>query len=530
MIVRIALAFAMVTAFGGVLPGAGHQNSAADSVSLVGVYPNPATERDVGEYVVLDSDIETSLAGYAITDGEDTVSLPNATIDGRVAITDDSRIASRLGNETTIVVPEGLALSNAGERVDLLRDGEILSSLEYDRAPTAEVWNGDVWEPLGATDVPVASASSVPATVFALPDDPSVPLERLEAAEHRIALAGYTLTSMRIADALVDAQERGVLVAVLVDDSPVGGTSSRQIEMLEKLTDAGIEVSVSGGPRGRYQFHHAKYAVVDDAVLVTSENWKPAGVGGNASRGWGVVLEDHRLAEHLAGVFAADADWVDGRSWSGHDTVGQPDDPATGSYPTRFQASSNVVDDARIIVAPDNAEAELLELIDGANDSILVQQVSVENNGPLLEAVIGAARRGVTVRILLGSAWYVEEENAALANDLTHLAAAEDLPLAVELVEPRSRFDHLHVKGLVVDERHVVVGSINWNPTALRENREVAVVLTDDEVGRYFARLFRADWRGAAWRVHWTTLGGLLVAVLAAIGVGGRFEFDPPAG
>lgn len=514
MLARIVLAVALVASNG--------------AVSLVGVYPNPATEGDAGEYVLLEAEGETSLGAYAITDGEDTISLPDTTVDGRVAITDDERVAAGLANETTIVVPEGLALSNSGETVTLLREGTPVSRLSYERAPTAELWNGDTWTPLGATNVPVATASNVSTTAFALPDSPAVPLQGIENADSRILLAGYTLTDESVVNALLAADRRGVTVRVVVDGSPVGGTSNAQIAALDHLREADIDVTAIGGPRARYNFHHAKYAVVDGSVLITSENWKPAGVGGHASRGWGVVLRDEGLAEHLQSVFVQDETGVGGQSWDAIDPEGQPSDPSDGDYPTRFEPHRTTADSASVIVAPDNAESELVGLLQNATDSIRVQQVSVDPDGPLLQESIAAARRGVHVRLLLGGAWYVEEGNRELAENLTTMADEEEIPLDVRVVEPRSRYDHLHVKGVVVDEERTVLGSLNWNRNALRENREVAVVVSDPSLAAYYTRLFEADWRGAAWRVHWLTLAGVVASLVIATVSAQRLRFEPP--
>ncbi|MGM0397939.1 MAG: phospholipase D-like domain-containing protein [Halobacteriota archaeon] len=516
MIWRLALALALVASSG--------------SVSLVEVYPNPATDGDTGEFVVLEIEQNASLDEYSLSDGEDTIDLPNRSVDGAVAVTDDPRVASRLTDHETVVVEDGLALSNGGETVTLLREGEPVSTLTYDRAPTAEVWDGESWTPIGSTDFPVVSSTNVSVTAFALPDTPTVPLERIEDADRRILLAGYTMSSPAVADALLAAHRRGVDVAVLVDESPVGGTSAAQVRTLDRLSTHGIEITASGGPRGRYRYHHAKYAVVDDTVLVTSENWKPAGVGGKASRGWGVVLEDRELADHLAAVFVEDTGWVDGRPWANLSPDGQSDAVADGRYPTRFAPVESRAASARVLVAPDNAESAMVDRIGDADESIRIQQVSIDEDGPLLDAAVDAARRGVSVRILLGGAWYVEDDNTALAENLTRLADAEDLPLTVRLVEPRSRYDHLHAKGMVVDEHHAVVGSLNWNPTALRENREVAVVVSDPAVGQYYTRLFRADWRGAAWRIHWSMLAGLAMTVIGAVGFARTFDFDPATG
>jgi len=159
------------------------------------------------------------------------------------------------------------------------------------------------WWPRDATCLPVSSAEIDEATAFVLPDGPEIPRETIRNADDRLLLAGYTVTSETIAADLVDAAERNVDISVLLEASPVGGTPAATEGVLETLAASGVDVRVIGGESGRYRYHHPKYAVADDRVLVTSENWKPSGVGAASSRGWGVRLEDETLAADLASVF-----------------------------------------------------------------------------------------------------------------------------------------------------------------------------------------------------------------------------------
>jgi phosphatidylserine/phosphatidylglycerophosphate/cardiolipin synthase-like enzyme len=277
---------------------------------------------------------------------------------------------------------------------------------------------------------------------------------------------------------------------------------------------------VSGGEYARYSFHHAKYAVIDDRALVTTENWKPAGTGGRASRGWGVLLHDRVVAAELAAVFEADTGWRDTIPWTRYrstvDAVAAA--PASDSYRSVFAPRRVSVDAAQVLLAPDNAEQELLALLRSADESIRIQQVSIGGlQQPLLAATLAAARRGVRVEIQLSTAWYVAEENRQLATRLRSIAATDGLALTVALVEPRSRFEKVHTKGVVVDDRHVVLGSLNWNNHSLRENREVVLVLSGEEIAAYYDRVLTADRRGGAWRLPVGVAVLLLVVGCAAV-------------
>ncbi len=199
-------------------------------------------------------------------------------------------------------------------------------------------------------------------------------------------------------------------VHVVVDDAPVGGISTHEATVLDRLAANDVTVEVIGGKRGRYDFHHAKYAIADDEAVVMTENWKPAGVGGHASRGWGVVVGGDAVTD-LREVFAADTSWNDTIPWTdfrkGSDV--QSDGARERQLSDAIPRETVPVDSVNVLTAPDNAESGVVSLLRSANDSISVQQMTAGGiDQPFVRATLAAARRGVEVRVLLSSAWYVQ--------------------------------------------------------------------------------------------------------------------------
>ncbi|QFU83479.1 phospholipase D-like domain-containing protein [Natronorubrum aibiense] len=505
---------------------------------IVELYPNPTTHGNVGEYLVLEVPPETPLENWTITDGHTTAALPNRTVSGRVAVSTDPNVTDGLTDHPVLGLEGTLRLAVDGDTLEMRNGTTVVDTVSYDRAPTAERWyrtdGGAVtadsqptdpadgsWHPRGATCLPVSSVDVDEATAFVLPDAPDVPRETLREADDRLLLAGYTFTSSEIAADLVAAADRGVDVAVLLEGGPVGGTPQATEPVLETLESGGVDVRVIGDEGARYRYHHPKYAVVDDTVLVTSENWKPSGIGGTSSRGWGVRLEDERLAADLAAVFRADHGGWDTVAGSSHlETTAFVDDESDGAD-TRIRSREHEpttvpVDTAELLVAPDNADRRLTTLLDAADDEILVKQASIDDDTAVLEATIDAARRGVDVKILLDSTWYNEAENDALTKALRQLAADESLPLEAKLVDETDRFKKIHAKGVVID-REVVVGSANWNDNAFENNREVLVAVHGTEIAAYYAAVFDDDWAGNHGR--WTLPLGIGVTVVAALAV-----------
>jgi phosphatidylserine/phosphatidylglycerophosphate/cardiolipin synthase-like enzyme len=504
---------------------------------IVAVYPDPVADGDRGEFVVLRLPERANRSAWTLTEGDATVSLGNGTGGGRVAVAADPTIAREHADATVLTVPR-LGLANAGERLTLRRNGTVVDELRYGDSEEGSLYVGGEWRPLGATDHPVTRHSVDEVRPFLLPDSPGVPATVLSGAERRLLLAGYTFESERATEHLVAAAERGVRVSVLLEAAPVGGRSRRAAALLDRLVAAGVDVRVLGGPRSRYAYHHPKYAVVDDRALVLTENWKPSGTGGRANRGWGVVVPDAGVAADLARVFERDAAAVDATSWeiyrAGRTFPAAGDPAANGTFPTGLPAETRSASAVELLVAPDNAEGRLRELLAGADDRILVQQMTVDGpDGPFVSTAVAAARRGVEVRILLSGAWYVREENRRLVEHLRRVADREDLPLAARVADPGDRYRQIHAKGVVIDGETAVVGSLNWNAESARDNREVLLVVNGSAAG-YYERAFEADWAGgdgagSGLPVRVLALAGV-VAVACAVLVARRVAFEKPGG
>ncbi|GCF14579.1 phospholipase [Haloarcula mannanilytica] len=488
------------------------------------MYPDPVAGGDDGEFVVLDVPDRTDIGQYAITDGDSTAGVPNTTARGQVVFSTAPNRTRKLTDRPVVGLDGHFALANGGERVRLQRANQTVDAVRYTDAVEGElgVVNGSVirWRPLGATDRPVVRAAGGEVRAFALPDAPAAPLRPIRNASDRVYLAGYTLSSARVADALIAAQRRGATVRVLLEGEPVGSRTATEARTLDRLTDAGVSVRVLTGSRARYRYHHAKYAVADEQAVVLTENWKPAGTGGNSSRGWGVITAQPRVVDGLNQTFRTDAGWQDSERWQEYRQGRQFEqgEPATGSYPSEYRTASVSVRRTDLLVTPDNAQGVLVETIDGADESIDVIQPTVGSwDSPLLRALRRAASRGVEVRLLLSDAWYVREENSQTAQRFQEWAERNDAPLTAAVANPDGRYEKIHAKGAVIDDERVVVGSLNWNEQAATENREVVLVLHGSDAADYFGAVFDADWEAGGF----DTPVGVLAALLGVLVVAG---------
>jgi len=164
---------------------------------------------------------------------------------------------------------------------------------------------------------------------------------------------------------------------------------------------------------------------------------------------------------------------------------------------------------ARLVVGPDaNLDPNgILDLLASANERLSIETFYIEDRwrnttNPFLEGAFDAARRGVTVRILLDGSWSSVEADSGTNDDvvarINRRAKEEHLPVEARLLEPRGSIQRLHNKGVVVDGRAVLVSSMNWALGSATENREIGVLLEDRGIAQRFEAAFDADWEGRA--------------------------------
>ena len=505
-----------------VAPGATAATGDETAPRIVELYPNPVTEGNRGEYLVV------RLPGpgnWSLSDGYHDASLP-ADVDGTVAFSMEPALArGHLDGRGVAVRPLGayFPLSASGDRIELRYEGEPVDVVEYGRVREGYRWRAawGEWRPSGYTPRAPERVAGASVTPFVLPDSPEAPVEPLVGATERLFVAGYTIESERVTERLVAATDRGVDVRVLVEGAPVGGFSKRGARVADRLVAAGVEVRVLDGTPSRFRFHHAKYAVADDRAVVMTENWKRSGTGGGSNRGWGVVADDPAVAADLAALFENDAGGPDARSWEAFRADAAFHGPAGRSrerrpYPTRFDPPTPVAADVELLTAPGNAGDRLVERIDAADERVLA--VVPRTGGPndrVVRALRRAADRGVDTHLLVSNAWYDRETNRGLSE-----ALAEE-PIAVAIAEPRGRYGKVHAKGLVIDDT-AVVGSLNWNEGAATENREVLLAVENAAVADFYARAYAADWRGGGVQLPVGLIGGLAAALVAAGAVARR--------
>jgi len=416
-----------------------------------------------------------------------------------------------------VINGDPLRLANAKDALMLYEKGILVQKVAWPedvkpREGQIHYLNKGVWDSrplmIGQSRFSPAVFHNVSITTFVSPDcSYEIFSYAVNQASDEVLLNVYEFSSPSMADALITAHAREVDIKVVVEGGPVGGIGPEGKEVIRKLTESGIPVSLMVSRKGEpapYRYDHAKYMVIDRrAILLTSENFKysgfpPPGMTGN--RGWGVYLEDSELAEYFSTVYLTDYCQKSMTVYNG--SPGNPESLPSGNYTVEFPPGYFSGATVRPVISPDTSN-QITELINSAERSIEIEQAYITNEtpyslNPYLSAAINASRRGVHVRVLLDSYWYnIEEEkdNDEMVALINRIGASEHLPLEARCADlPANQVDKIHNKGVIVDEQLVLVSSINWNSNSPNFNREAGVIIDHPGVAHYFLDVFEDDW------------------------------------
>ncbi len=296
---------------------------------------------------------------------------------------------------------------------------------------------------------------------------------------------------MRFHEALAAAARRGVEVSLLTDWIGARGTPG---SLWRQMRDEDIAVRVFNPPAlrswlGLIPRDHRKLLVVDDRIGITGG----IGIG---------------------------AEWAgsDGRRRSRwRDTAVRIEGPAAADMARAFQSMWKRAlqrerrDSARLLVRrasgadvnPEVHEGAVVGIIEGepwrlrVARALQMQAVSAEQTIWIasayfvpsfaeLEALAGAARDGVDVRVLVPS-----KSDHPWVRGLTRRVYRRLLRNGVRIYEWQGMM--MHAKTSVVDGRWVRVGSTDFNPLGIAINYELDAVIEDRELGAHAAEMFLAD-------------------------------------
>ena len=521
----------------------GHAEQPNESLKLKKIYYNTGPGC---EFLTLENTGSTAkFEDISISVDQKTVELPNFSLNEseQIVISEDQRYEQiwreepdMTWSDKEIKVDDDFELLDESGAVILKENNKTIDAFYYGDVQPEKMWEGNSTESLpegayarrknldknekdswtwerewmvGHSDFETETISyEGKATAFASPDSSyDSMMHFLDNVNSSLYIAIYQFTDVRIAERIANLSQNGVSVKILIEGDPVQGMSQRGRSCLALISERGGHVrKITRNEYDPFTYYHPKYMIRDNSsVFLTSENFVASSFSPKRSygnRGWGVILETEPLASYYTSVF--DFDWEFGVNFSPDKEEISCIELSQGRYSpfaekTVFQEEFNVTP----ILAPDNSmsESTIKGMIDSAEESIYVQQYYIRHwerkDNPYLNAIKEAAERGVEVKIMLDSTWYHMEGNGneKIIEELNDFALEEEVELEARSLSQFKGLLKSHNKGMIVDQDTVLISSINWNANSPLQNREVGVIVENQNIGEYYSNIFLEDWK-----------------------------------
>ena len=324
--------------------------------------------------------------------------------------------------------------------------------------------------------------------------------------------------SAEIVFALKSALQRGVDVTVVLNEpeySWSGYDEDRQYGMASEINDAGGTVFLIGeplddsAPPSPYPYFHSKIAVKDnETVWIGSGNWKSSShptsdYSGN--REWGIIIENSDIAE----MILQRMDWDENplhnhvlsyqssmkpNGWTTPIPVGDQQPygeftPYTGSF------------SGKILTCPDDCMEGLVESINSADESIHLSLASFDldwywgwGENPILEALKQRAESGVKIHMVIDDTYSNPETREAIDMFNNDWNRTNGWDTSAVIMNTDSVVDSLHNKGMIIDGESVLISSINWNANSILRNREMGIIIDNEEIASVYLSSWQSDW------------------------------------
>lgn len=283
-------------------------------------------------------------------------------------------------------------------------------------------------------------------------------VEAIQQTRNKLDVAAFEMNSEPIAEAILEAHQRGVAVRIVTDDDH--GLNDEANEALRHLQAAGVPVVDDG----RSGLMHNKYMILDGRA-VWSGSWNYTVNGAYRNNNNVVVLE----SERAAAAFQAEFDEMFERGEFG--TRSRDDGivrfgHADGEVSLIFGSEADEVSALRAEIARTARSIHIMTFV-----------FSLEE---LAEAILlQAAQADLVVRGI-----FEKRNSTASWSQLPALHCA-----GAEIRQDGNRYT-LHHKVIIIDENTVITGSFNFSNSAAKRNDENIVIIRSANI----ADLYLDEW------------------------------------
>ena len=339
----------------------------------------------------------------------------------------------------------------------------LFSSEENNPSPVTTVVGsgGDWWQVYFTDPTSDYDPSNMDGTVA------SELITHINSAQKTIHIASFEFNLTPVAEALIAAHERGVDVRWVTDDE--NGLEADEEEdrgQFAMLEDAGIEVIDDA----RGALMHNKFWIFDkETVWTGSTNITQNGIFRNNNN---VIVVD---SPQVAAMFEREFEEM----WAGE--FGPTSRSTLDQQSITIQGTPVEI----LFAAEDEVMDELVPLINQSRDNIKFMAFSFTHDG-LGDAMLAKAADGVAVSGIFETRGSETEYSELPKMFCNNLAVRQD-----------GNPGTFHHKVIIIDDRIVITGSLNFSDNANDSNDENVIIINNADIAQQFLQEFQRRWQEA---------------------------------
>lgn len=268
----------------------------------------------------------------------------------------------------------------------------------------------------------------------------------IDNASEKVLVEVYIFTERDLRDALIRAHERGVEVKIILENNPYRAPYLND-DHYELFLENGLDVKWSDPLN--YSLNHAKLLIIDEKAYISTGNFSYSTFTKN--RDLFIEIWEVEIVAKLDELFYLDFE---------HELWG--------------------VFHPQLIISPYSSRQKIETLIGWAEKSIDFYFPYMWDDG-LEELFSSKVDEGITLRGIVSQNFWDDD------SELLKVLEAGGWNISI-MKKPS-----LHAKAILVDGKYLYVGSINFSTYSLDENREIGILITNQDTIQKFQNIFEWD-------------------------------------
>ena len=273
-----------------------------------------------------------------------------------------------------------------------------------------------------------------------------------------IALYGWDNVA-QITNAIKNAKSRGVKVRIVYDTSPA--EYYPETKHIVELADESAKDSPN-------VLMHNKFIIFDNQKVITgSMNFARTGFSGFNSDCI-IFLNSDEIAkiyeeeflQMLSGKFSTSKSHVN------HKTIMLGSAKVTPLFSPKDKIITNNV----------------IPIINSAKRYIYIPTFLITHD-ELAQSLINAKKRGIDVKMI------VDATNPFMPRSKVKMLRASGIPVKIENYAGK-----LHSKSIIIDDKYIIAGSMNFSKSGENKNDENALIIEDERLAKYYRGFFEYLW------------------------------------